>query len=247
MKLPKRYSKIREFLEKGIRLSLVFLFILGQTPIRAFAQYSGGSGSGATSSSLAGGVYTGGPEQGAVTSTSSSGSLSHGAAVKLVFTASPSTTAHYDKFSRQPVIEIRDVNNNRVSTDHSTQVTLSILNNPGAGTLQGTTTVRAVNGVVTFTDLRVTKAGAGYTLLATASGLTSATSNPFDILPGTGPKAMAIWDNTANSGDGGYTIYCWLQSNENKVDISESDTCEVVIYSSNRTPIERFSSIDSPS
>ncbi|MFL5354509.1 lamin tail domain-containing protein [Archangium sp.] len=43
--------------------------------------------------------------------------------------------------------------------------------------------VAAVNGVATFTNVRIDKAGTGYTLEATSSGLTLATSTSFDIAP----------------------------------------------------------------
>ena len=59
---------------------------------------------------------------------------------------------------------------------------LQILNNPGDGTLTGTATVAAVNGVATFANLAITLPGAGYTLQATSPGVTSATSQPFDIV-----------------------------------------------------------------
>ena len=51
------------------------------------------------------------------------------------------------------------------------------------GTLSGTTIVTAVNGVATFSDLSIDKAGNGYTLVAAASGLTGATSTTFNITP----------------------------------------------------------------
>jgi hypothetical protein len=43
--------------------------------------------------------------------------------------------------------------------------------------------VAAVNGVATFDNVRIDKAGTGYTLTASSGGLTSATSTPFDIAP----------------------------------------------------------------
>ena len=55
---------------------------------------------------------------------------------------------------------------------------------PGGGTLSGTTTVSAVNGVAVFSNLSIDKTGDGYTLTATSAGLTGATSPPFDILTG---------------------------------------------------------------
>jgi hypothetical protein len=47
--------------------------------------------------------------------------------------------------------------------------------------LNGFTTVNAFNGVATFSNVAISKAGTGYTLVATASGLTSATSGPITI------------------------------------------------------------------
>src|SRR5438132_8240331 len=49
------------------------------------------------------------------------------------------------------------------------------------GTLSGGTPINAVNGVATFPTLSVDKAGKGYTLRATASGLTDATSGTFAV------------------------------------------------------------------
>src|SRR6266702_3860706 len=49
------------------------------------------------------------------------------------------------------------------------------------GTLSGGAPVNAVNGVATFPSLSVDKAGNGYTLRATASGLTDGTSSTFNV------------------------------------------------------------------
>src|SRR5262249_33808502 len=60
-------------------------------------------------------------------------------------------------------------------------VTLSLNANPTNTALSGTTTVNAVAGLATFTDLSVGNVGNGYTLQAVASGATSVTSAPFAI------------------------------------------------------------------
>jgi hypothetical protein len=52
-----------------------------------------------------------------------------------------------------------------------------------AGGLSGTTSVNAVNGVATFNNLQVTGLCTGCTLKAAASGLTSATSSSFSVVP----------------------------------------------------------------
>src|SRR5262249_21568443 len=59
---------------------------------------------------------------------------------------------------------------------------LSGTGTPGA-TLSGTTTQLAVGGVATFSGLSIDKAGASYTLSATASGVTGTTSATFNISP----------------------------------------------------------------
>src|SRR5206468_5927342 len=60
-------------------------------------------------------------------------------------------------------------------------VTIALGTNPSGGTLSGTTTVTAVNGVATFSNVRIDRAGNGYTLQAAASGLTAATSAAFNV------------------------------------------------------------------
>jgi autotransporter-associated beta strand protein len=60
-------------------------------------------------------------------------------------------------------------------------VTVALAANPGKATLGGTLTVNASYGEATFTDLTLDMLGSGYTLTATSSGLTSATSAPFDV------------------------------------------------------------------
>jgi hypothetical protein len=56
--------------------------------------------------------------------------------------------------------------------------------NPGGAVLGGTTTVNAVEGVATFSDLSITKAGSGYRLDALADGFPVFTSGSFAIRPG---------------------------------------------------------------
>jgi hypothetical protein len=62
---------------------------------------------------------------------------------------------------------------------------VSVALTPGAGTpgaiLGGNTTVGAVNGIATFTDLSIDRAGTGYVLAVTSGALLPATSAPFAI------------------------------------------------------------------
>ena len=78
--------------------------------------------------------------------------------------------------------------NGSTATRANINVTLSIGPNSPAGTLSGTVTVAAVNGVASFRDVSIDKAGGGYTLLASAPSLTGATSAAFSVFPGPAAK-----------------------------------------------------------
>jgi hypothetical protein len=64
------------------------------------------------------------------------------------------------------------------------EITIAIGVNPGGGTLSGTTTRVASGGVAEFPGLSINKVGTGYTLTASASGLTLAESSAFNIVAG---------------------------------------------------------------
>ena len=65
---------------------------------------------------------------------------------------------------------------------------------PGGATLGGTTTITAVGGLATFSDLTIDIAGTGFSLAASAPGLTGATSAPFNVVA---LSAGVAWNNPA--------------------------------------------------
>src|SRR5205807_91580 len=88
-----------------------------------------------------------------------------------------------------------------VATGFTGAVTVALGSNAGGSTLSGTTAVAAAGGVATFFDLSVNKTGTGYTLTASASGVTSVTSTPFDIIPGTATQlAFTVQPSTTVAG-----------------------------------------------
>src|SRR2546422_873715 len=118
------------------------------------------------------------------TATSSVFDITAGVATQLVFGTQPSTTVANRLIT--PAVKVRalDALGNLVPS-FTGSVTVALGANPGGATLSGTTPVAAVGGVATFVDLSVNKTGTGYTLTASVSGFTSATSTAFDIIPGT--------------------------------------------------------------
>jgi hypothetical protein len=104
------------------------------------------------------------------------------AATKLAFTQQPANATAGVSIAPAIAVTIEDAQGNPVTTA-TNSVTIAIGTNPAGGTLSGNGTVNAVagTGVATFSNLSIDKAGTGYTLTATASGLTAATSNAFNI------------------------------------------------------------------
>ncbi len=97
----------------------------------------------------------------------------------LTFSQKPATTSAGATLSAISVT-VADKTNHGVGTDSST-VTLTLAGTAG-GVLNGTLTTTAVNGVATFSDLSLTKAGT-YTLTATDGSLKSVKSQAFTITP----------------------------------------------------------------
>ncbi|PYO40908.1 MAG: hypothetical protein DMD33_16090 [Gemmatimonadetes bacterium] len=115
--------------------------------------------------------------------TSTAFNITAGAATQLVFTGQPSNTAAGVAITPAVQVTARDGQGN-TATGFTGNVTVAIGANPSGGTLAGTATVAAVSGVATFSGLSIDKAGTGYTLVASSSGLTDPTSTAFNITAG---------------------------------------------------------------
>jgi hypothetical protein len=131
----------------------------------------------------------------ALTVTSSSIALGAGPATQLAVTTQPAGAVSGVAFTTQPVIAIRDASNNL--TTSTAAVTAAIAT--GTGTLAGTVTVNAVNGVATFTNLQINGSGA-HTLTFTSSGLTSATSGSVSVTQNAASLSIQTQPSGATSG-----------------------------------------------
>ncbi len=102
-----------------------------------------------------------------------------GAADHLAMGQQPGNTTTGQSIYPSVTVQVLDqFGNLTVST---TNVTVAIGNNPGGGTLSGTLTVPAIAGVAIFSDLSIDNPGTGYTLTASATGLTGTNSSAFNI------------------------------------------------------------------
>src|SRR5262249_51870698 len=103
------------------------------------------------------------------------------AASRLTIATQPSTNAVAGvAFAQQPVVRIEDQFGNLRSSDNSSAV--SVARGTGTGSLQGSTNLTAVGGVVAFTNLSYNIAET-ITLAFGASGLTGATSSNIVVNP----------------------------------------------------------------
>ncbi|UCF20033.1 MAG: Ig-like domain-containing protein [Gemmatimonadota bacterium] len=99
----------------------------------------------------------------------------------LAFSRQPVGGLAEQPLATQPVVEVRDSNGNRVTSDNATQVGVLIGNDPCSGTLSGTTALTVVAGEAAFTDLSIDVECSGYSLAAASPSLTGATSALFDV------------------------------------------------------------------
>lgn len=102
---------------------------------------------------------------------------------RMVFATQPAGGSGGTPFNTQPAVEVLDASGNRVEGT-SVSVSIGLGANPASGRLSGTTTLSTSNGLAVFTDLRIDKAGATYTLTASAAGLDDVTSASFDVTVG---------------------------------------------------------------
>jgi hypothetical protein len=125
------------------------------------------------------------------TATSNTFVISPSTAVVLNFRPDPpasytaSASAAIGGTTANPAVEALDSLGNR-ATAFSDVVSLSLAGGTTSATLAGTTQRASLSGITaTYNDLRVTTAGTGYQLVATAQGVAPDTSTAFAVLPAT--------------------------------------------------------------
>ena len=115
------------------------------------------------------------------------------AATQVMFRSQPRNVLLGALIAPPVQVALSDRYGNTVSSG-AASIVISIASNPSSGTLSGLTTRAAIDGVATFSDLRVNATGLGYTLRALSPNLASATSTAFNVTaPGsTGASGAAV-------------------------------------------------------
>jgi Tol biopolymer transport system component len=138
-----------------------------------------------------------------------------GPASRLRFSVNPRNT--FASRPITPVVQVSVVDAFDNPTVATAAITVALGAHAGTGVLSGTTRVDAAAGVATFADLSVDQPGTGYTLGASAAGLTGATSASFDVVtPGTGTIAFV------SARDGNSEIYVMNEDGSGQVDLTNN-------------------------
>jgi hypothetical protein len=109
-------------------------------------------------------------------------------AIGLAFSQGPSNVQVGVVMAPAVTVKAVDADGNTVAA-FTSNVELTLQNNPNGATLGGARIVAAVNGVAAFPDLTVSAPGSGYALKATSGTLASVTSATFVVSP---PPATAL-------------------------------------------------------
>jgi alpha-tubulin suppressor-like RCC1 family protein len=131
-------------------------------------------------------------------------------AAKLAFTVQPTNTLTDSSIVPAIAVTVEDAAGDPVTTS-SLLVTLALNTNPGGSVLSGSLTVAAVGGVATFPYISLNLPASGYSIVATATGVTSATSSTFNVTPATSGSFTSVaagGNSTCGVATGGVG-YCW--------------------------------------
>jgi hypothetical protein len=115
--------------------------------------------------------------------------------VKLQFLTQPVSTTATNMMIPAPRVALMDERNQIVQSAAGV-VTISLATNRTGAPLLGTTTAPVVQGIATFSDLQIQRAGFAYSLAASSGDLTGATSAQFDITAGSPAKLVFTTEPT---------------------------------------------------
>ena len=125
---------------------------------------------------------------------------------QLAFNVGPSTSEGNVTIDPPLQIAIQDQSGN-IDRGASAAVTLSLGPNAAGATLRGTTTVHAVGGIATFSDVRVDRPGSGYQLVARTQFLPAAASARFEVHLHFVQVTVGIFHSCGLTSHG--FAYCW--------------------------------------
>ncbi len=151
-------------------------------------------------------------------------------AMQLVITAEPnSNVTAGSEFGL--TVSVENISGDVLSS-YSGEVTITLANNPGSGTLGGTLTLAVTNGMASFSDLTLDTAGTGYTLRASSSGLASLVTSPFNVTPAAAFRLVVSTEPSAPATAGqAFSTQPVIEEEDQYGNIETSDDSTVVTAS----------------
>jgi hypothetical protein len=120
-----------------------------------------------------------------------------GTVARLVFVQQPPATAE----KNSPfTVSVKAVDSCGFDTTSSQSASLAYGSNPGGATALNLTPQSLSSGTATFSGVSVDETGVGYTLVASATGFQSATSNTFDVVDALCVPTDLVCEATDDSG-----------------------------------------------
>jgi hypothetical protein len=164
-------------------------------------------------------------------STGTSSPISVTAAAANQFVVSNQPAANVTAGSGFDLVFYAEDAEGNVDTTFDGDVTLALANNPGGGNLGGTLTVPAINGIAIFSGLTIDTAGIGYTLDASGTGLSPATSNPLNItaLGVATHLVVTTQPPSAVTAKSGFTLAVSAEDDFGTVDTSFQDNVAIAV------------------
>jgi sugar lactone lactonase YvrE len=186
----------------GVQISLAVVLSNGTT-VNTINVTTGSGGIVSSSVSVTAGVYhLVASVTGATNAVSNTFAVS-GAPV-LSFVVQPGTAAAGQSII--PLIQVSALDNAATAIP-GMSITLAIGTNAGGGTLGGTATaVTNASGIATFSNISISVAGNGYTLVASATGVPSVISNPFNVSVASGGIRTIAGSPWVFTGGGGLAV-----------------------------------------
>jgi hypothetical protein len=147
----------------------------------------------------------------------------------LTFITQPSTTPAFEHITPAPEVLVTDAFGH-VVTEQSVTITMALGNNPTGASLSGDKTRgTGDDGIATFPDLELNRAGTGYTLVASLEGVPSATSAPFDITSRTAVALTVETQPTDETAGEPITPFVRVSVRDDLGNILETDARDITI------------------
>ena len=117
--------------------------------------------------------------------------------------------------------------------DYTGTVTIALAHNPGGDALEGTLTADVYEGVAVFSGLTLKVPDSGYTITATASGLSSTTTAPFNV--SLGATELIVTSEPPDSVQAGttFSVTVSAEDGEGNVDSSYNSAIKLTLGNAN--------------